>query len=76
MAAENLKGGVKYTPYIKQIRVNANFGRFAQQDDLSLQAIILGRSETNPKCKIEPRKRGFLLLGHCAELSSKILAIC
>lgn len=36
----NNRGGTKYTLFIKQIGLNANLGRYAGQDDDSLQAII------------------------------------
>ncbi|KIP98101.1 hypothetical protein RU07_22990 [Agrobacterium tumefaciens] len=37
---ENQDGGTKFTLQIKQLKFNANLGRYAGQDDESLQAII------------------------------------
>ncbi len=37
---QNNNGGTKFTLFIKQLRLNANLGRYAGQDDASLQAII------------------------------------
>ncbi len=37
---ENQDGGTKFTLQIKQLKFNANLGRYAGQDDEGLQAII------------------------------------